>query len=249
LGVAAAASPAQAAEGPIAYTFSGGKLHVADDPYGTYSGHFVFDASACPAGACPGAYSSVNIKTSASAPFVALTYTTADMYPLSTKTDLQVQKGIGPADFFYFAFGPGVLGVVGTHNVPAGDIPGIEYQDAAGIRAVAAGKIVGTHPKLKVSSRKSKKVSRRSKTTVVKRAGVDPSWTGSLRSVTAKCSLKRSRLKSSSLCKVTTKRSNGKVTVKPKGYRGTKVKVTIKTKALVPSVYRAQTWNRTWTVK
>ena len=53
--VAAAAGPAEAAEGPIAYTFNGGKLQVAGDPYGTFSGHLVFDASACPAGECPGA--------------------------------------------------------------------------------------------------------------------------------------------------------------------------------------------------
>ncbi|MFZ2383073.1 MAG: hypothetical protein WAV88_05025 [Candidatus Nanopelagicales bacterium] len=247
--VAAAAGPAQAAEGPIAYTFSGGKLHVAGVPYGTFSGHFVFDASACPAGECPGAYSSVNITTSATAPFVAKAYTTSDVGPTSTKTDFGVVNGVGPADYFYFPFGPGVLGTTGTHNVPAGDHPGIEYQPANGIRAVSAGTIVGTHPKVTVSSRKSKKISRRAKTTVVTRAGVDPSWTGSLRSVTAKCSLKRSPLKSSKLCKVTTNRSTGKVTVKPKGYRGTKVKVTIKTKALVPSVYRAQTWKKTWTVQ
>ncbi len=250
LGVVAAAGPAQAVEGPIAYTLSGGSLvEGIITPRGTYSGHFVFDASKCPVGACPNAYSSITIKTTPSGPYAAKTYTTADIYPLSTKEGLQVEKGIGPQAFFYFPFGPGVLGVVGSHNVPTGGDPSREYQNFAGIRLVTSGTIVGSHPKLKVSPRKSKKVSRRAKTTIVKRAGVNPSWTGSLRSVTAKCSLKRSRLKSSRLCKVTTKRSTGKVTVKPKGYRGTKVKVTIRTKALVPSVYRAQTWKKTWTVK
>ncbi|MGV1037379.1 MAG: hypothetical protein ACOYD0_10200 [Candidatus Nanopelagicales bacterium] len=249
LGVVAASAPAHAVEGPIAYTFSGGNLAAGGTPKGTFSGHFVFNASKCPGGACPGAYSSISITTTASGSFTAKTYTNSDVYPLSTQDGFQVEIGTGPADLIYFPFGPGVLGVVGTHNVPTGGDPAREYQNGAGIRAATAGKIVGSHPELRVSTTGKRKLPRRGKLTVVRSAAVDPNWTGSLRSVAVKCTMKRSSAKSSKLCKVSTNSSTGKVRITTKGYRGVKAQVTIKTKALVPSVYSAETWQKTWKVK
>ncbi|MEI2729116.1 MAG: hypothetical protein V9E85_08380 [Candidatus Nanopelagicales bacterium] len=265
LGFAVATTPAQAA--PFTYT-----INATYGAGGTLTGTITFDAAACAASAsapdCPEAYTDWNLTSSASGVYGQTTYTptTSEVLPTSSASALAIAS---PAALVVdnivlnLAFNPS-LAVAGSHSLAPFTLDDTDYislelhtqylsdvpPDAA-YRLISGGTAAAaTTASMSVKARSANKsISNSRRTTVVKSAKVRPATAGKLKSIKVSCSKNRSMRGDVSYCSYTKNLKTGKVTVTPYAGKGTKVKVTIKTKAKSGSSYTPQTWKRTWSVK